>query len=84
MTTTLAALLLLVICVGISFFIYRGKQNAREKAILEAAEAQRKATNLLGNAALALERGDRASAGHFLNEAHRLLKSEPSAPPKEN
>ena len=75
MNLTLTALLLLFLIVGILFQLNRSRQKAREKAIQEEVEIQRKATQLLGNAALAVERGDRATADHFLSEASKLLKT---------
>lgn len=82
MLLTLLILLTLFLAVAACIVLFRRKHKARQQAIAVEMERQRKATQLLGQAALAVERGDRATADHFIQEANQLLKpgSIPSSP----
>ena len=80
MLTTLLALLTLSLAVGAFIVVFRRKHKARQQAIAAEMDKQRKATQLLGQAALAVERGDRATADHFLQEANHLLKPDHTDP----
>lgn len=70
----LLALLLIVACAALSFYLLRQRQKKREAALLAEMENQKKALRMLGNAAIAMESGNKEESKQFIDEANALLK----------
>lgn len=71
--TSLLALLPVIACFAFGYYWLRQRQKKREANLHAEMEAQKKALRLLGNAAIAMESGDKEGSKRLLDEANSLL-----------